>query len=62
MYVCICHGVNKKTISKLLEEGKTISQIQKETKCGTECGICLQVLWDLASKEKLRKKSSETSE
>ena len=41
MYVCICHGVTDRQIEALLTEGeKTMFDVRRELKVGTQCGRC----------------------
>ncbi|WP_087017544.1 (2Fe-2S)-binding protein [Thaumasiovibrio subtropicus] len=49
MYVCICHGISDKTITKLAIERsaydvKTIRQI---TPLGSQCGKCIRMTKDI---------------
>lgn len=41
MYVCICTGLSDSRLKKLLEEGRSMGEIQSETGAGTHCGKCL---------------------
>ncbi|RYZ58846.1 MAG: (2Fe-2S)-binding protein [Proteobacteria bacterium] len=42
MYICLCHGINKKVVEKLQETGHcTVRQVQKQCQAGSSCGACL---------------------
>ncbi|MBE7437447.1 MAG: (2Fe-2S)-binding protein [Spirochaetales bacterium] len=42
MYVCICQGVNEKTIRSAMEQGATtVGDLKRCAGVGTACGQCL---------------------
>ena len=41
MILCLCNGVSDKEVKSQAKEGKSIEEIQKETRVGTDCGMCL---------------------
>ena len=56
MYICLCHGINKKIVEQLQESGHcTVRQVQKQCQAGSSCGACLpdirKLLKDAASQE-----------
>lgn len=59
MYFCICNGVTNEKVKSLLKKGKTVKQVQSETKIGTNCGICLSKLWEVASEVKDEQRKSK---
>ncbi|MBC7658801.1 MAG: (2Fe-2S)-binding protein [Chitinophagaceae bacterium] len=59
MYICLCHGVNKKVVEKLQETGCcTVRQVQKECQAGSSCGACLPDIKKLLSKNTSQEGSS----
>jgi len=41
MYVCVCHGISEKRLSKAIEEGaRSFEQLQSRTGVATCCGAC----------------------
>ncbi len=52
MYICLCHGVNKKQLEQLTENGCcTVRQVQKECQAGSTCGACIPDLRKLLKKD-----------
>jgi bacterioferritin-associated ferredoxin len=41
MYVCICTGLTDGRLQRLLEEGRSLGEVQQETGAGTHCGKCI---------------------
>ena len=40
MYVCMCKGVSRNTISELMDQNKSKEDIVKSTGATTMCGTC----------------------
>ncbi|RZA23271.1 MAG: (2Fe-2S)-binding protein [Proteobacteria bacterium] len=52
MYICLCHGINKKLVEQLQEKGHcTVRQVQKECQAGSSCGACLPDIRALLKKD-----------
>jgi assimilatory nitrate reductase catalytic subunit len=47
--VCACFGVGEETIRAALATGATLARVQRELKCGTNCGSCIPELRRLAA-------------
>ncbi len=49
MYVCICHGISDKTITKLAIEHNAydVKDIKKLTPLGSQCGKCVRMTKDI---------------
>lgn len=59
MYICLCHGINKKLVEQLQEKGHcTVRQVQKECQAGSSCGACLPDIRALLKKEMAQEGSS----
>ena len=57
MIVCLCHGVSDHQIKKLLDSGEaeSVSAVQAQTRCGTDCGTCMNQLHDLVKAAEARR-------
>ena len=51
MVVCLCKGVNDKTIQDLVNQGATsVKEIMATCKAGSDCGSCICQVKDLVAK------------
>jgi bacterioferritin-associated ferredoxin len=54
MIVCICNRLTVDEIREMVGQGKTVEQIQTETKAGLDCGACRNQLKRIVEKERAR--------
>ena len=48
MLVCLCHGVNERTVVRLVQDGvDTVEGIGRRCGAGTGCGACVEEIEDL---------------
>jgi len=41
MYICICHQITEKDLTKAIDNGHTtLKSVQQSTKLGSSCGQC----------------------
>lgn len=52
MIVCLCQNVSEKTLEALIEQGKTLKDIQSEHHVGMNCGACAQDVKKICSNKK----------
>lgn len=53
MYVCMCHGVTDSEVKKLVAEGKkTLAELYKSCRAGSDCGTCVCELKKLLKQQK----------
>jgi bacterioferritin-associated ferredoxin len=52
MYICICHGISKTEIRRLISQGAlTLPALQQRCGAGTNCGSCLSKLKAMLNKD-----------
>lgn len=44
MIVCVCANLSEMQLAKLVQQGKTLIEIERETNAGLGCGKCLERL------------------
>lgn len=60
MLVCHCKGINSATILKIIDDGsRTIKQIMKQTRAGTECGGCRPTIKEILNEKMSESKNQE---
>lgn len=48
MYVCICNGLNQKSVEAAVSEGApTVSSVYHNCGCTAKCGKCVPVVRDM---------------
>ena len=56
MIVCVCQGVNDKTIERCAEAGaETVAQVARACRAGTHCGTCHQDIRELLERYHARR-------
>lgn len=51
MVICLCKGVNDKTIQELVNQGATsVKDVMKSCKAGSDCGSCICSVKELVAK------------